>query len=107
MSPKTTPIEPSARIQKRPLEWLRVSLSALNVEGGTASFETSWDMQGNPRVVGSGRTRQTGGVYTPSHVALEGRVPSPLAVAVAASPAPCQPIAARFPDARSACPAIG
>jgi hypothetical protein len=33
-------------------------------------------MQGDPGVVGSGRTRQTGGVYTPSHVALEGRVPS-------------------------------
>src|SRR5271154_4017985 len=45
MSPNTTPIEPSARTQKRPDEWARPSPSPLKVAGGRASFETGWDMR--------------------------------------------------------------
>src|SRR5271154_4848738 len=45
MSPNTTPIEPSARTQKRPDEWARPSPSPLKVAGGRASFERGWDMR--------------------------------------------------------------
>src|SRR5271169_3477899 len=45
MSPNTTPIEPSARTQKRPDEWVRPSPSPLKDAGGRTSFERGWDMR--------------------------------------------------------------
>ena len=106
MSPKTTPIDPSASIQKRSPEGPCVSASALYVEGGAASFETCCDMQEDPRVVGLGRTRRKARVYTPSGVALEGPVPSPFAGTAAPSSDFRRPSLARLKGVPSACRAI-
>src|SRR5579871_1460178 len=65
MSPNTTPIEPSARSEKCPVECAAVSPPPVEAGGGATSFEIGWDMRiKDPEGAGSGQAVKRARLYS-------------------------------------------